>query len=229
MAKRSIGSVGLVIKRGHSRALALGAELAQWLRSRGLEILAEPEAASQIDAVPLTKADLAQRADLIVVLGGDGTLLSIARFVGERETPILGINLGALGFLTHASMDGARSSLERVLDGDYTVDRRITLEARVISSDGNTGHGDADRAQRRGHSSAPTRPPARNGCNRRRAAVLLLPRRRPNRRDADGFHRLRPERRRPNNFSHPRSRGAGANLSAYFDQSPGRTTRLVCA
>ncbi len=139
MAKRSIGSVGLVIKRGHSRALALGAELAQWLRSRGLEILAEPEAASQIDAVPLTKADLAQRADLIVVLGGDGTLLSIARFVGERETPILGINLGALGFLTHASMDGARSSLERVLDGDYTVDRRITLEARVISSDGNTG------------------------------------------------------------------------------------------
>ncbi|MGO9060336.1 MAG: NAD(+)/NADH kinase [Candidatus Binataceae bacterium] len=138
MAKRSIGSVGLVIKRGHSRALALGAELAQWLRSRGLEIFAEPEAASQIDAVPLAKADLAQCADLIVVLGGDGTLLSIARLVGERETPILGVNLGALGFLTHAAMDEARSSLERVLDGDYTVDRRITLEARVISSDGNT-------------------------------------------------------------------------------------------
>ncbi len=139
MAKRSIRSVGLVIKRGHSQALALGAVLSQWLRSRGLEILAEPEAAPQIDAVALTKAQLAQRADLIVVLGGDGTLLSIARFVGERETPILGVNLGGLGFLTQAPMDEARPSIERVLDGDYTLDRRITLEASVVSSDGNTG------------------------------------------------------------------------------------------
>lgn len=136
MTKRSISSVGLIIKRDHSRALALGAELAQWLRSRGREVLAEPEAASPIGAVPLTKAELAQRADLIVVLGGDGTLLSIARFVGERETPILGVNLGALGFLTQAAMDEARSSIERVLDGDYSVDRRITLEAKVLSSDG---------------------------------------------------------------------------------------------
>ncbi len=75
-----------------------------------------------------------------MVLGGDGTLLSIARFVGERETPILGVNLGALGFLTQAAMDEARSSIERVLDGDFTVDRRITLEARIISSDSPGNH-----------------------------------------------------------------------------------------
>ncbi len=123
MAKRSIGSVGLVIKRGHSQAFALAAVLAQWLRSRGLEILAEPEAASRLEAVALEQSALAHRADLIVVLGGDGTLLSIARFVGERETPILGVNLGALGFLTQAAMDEARSSIERRLDGDFTVDR----------------------------------------------------------------------------------------------------------
>ncbi len=53
MAKRSIGSVGLVIKRGHSQAFALAAVLAQWLRSRGVEILAEPEAASRLEAVAL--------------------------------------------------------------------------------------------------------------------------------------------------------------------------------
>jgi len=140
MAKRSIGSVGLVIKRGHSQAFALAAVLAQWLRSRGVEILAEPEAASRLEAVALEKSALAQRADLIVVLGGDGTLLSIARFVGERETPILGVNLGALGFLTQAAMDEARSSIERVLEGDFTVDRRITLEAKIISSDSPGNH-----------------------------------------------------------------------------------------
>jgi len=131
MAKRSIGSVGLVIKRGHSQAFALAAVLAQWLRSRGVEILAEPEAASRLEAVALEKSALAQRADLIVVLGGDGTLLSIARLVGERETPILGINLGGLGFLTEITTEEAQATLARVLAGDYEVDRRITLEATV--------------------------------------------------------------------------------------------------
>jgi NAD+ kinase len=140
MAKRSIGSVGLVIKRGDPQAFALASVLVQWLRSRGLEILAEPEAAPRLEAVALTKPALACRADLIVVLGGDGTLLSIARFVGEREAPILGVNLGALGFLTQAAMDEARSSIQRVLEGDYTVDRRITLEAKIISADGPDTH-----------------------------------------------------------------------------------------
>ncbi len=136
MTKRSIKSVGLVIKRDDSEATALGAALAQWLRSRGLDLFAEPEAAAAVGAQPMLKPDLAHCADLIVVLGGDGTLLSIARFVGEREAPILGVNLGALGFLTQAAMDEARSSVERVLEGDYDVDRRITLEAEVTTSDG---------------------------------------------------------------------------------------------
>jgi NAD+ kinase len=135
MAKQSIGSVGLVVKRHHPQALALATVIAQWLRSRKLEILAEPEAAPGLEAVALSKTELAHRADLIVVLGGDGTLLSVARFVGERETPILGVNLGALGFLTQAAMSEARASIERVLEGDYTVDRRITLEANIIAED----------------------------------------------------------------------------------------------
>jgi NAD+ kinase len=136
MAKRPIKSVGLVIKRGDPEAIALAAAIAQWLHSRGVDLLAEPEAALPIQAEPLSKPELAQRADLIVVLGGDGTLLSIARFVCERETPILGVNLGSLGFLTQAAADEACASIQCVLEGQCTVDRRITLEAEVISSDG---------------------------------------------------------------------------------------------
>ena len=79
---------------------------------------------------------MVRRADLIVVLGGDGTLLGIARKVGKRETPILGINLGGLGFLTEASIGEAKEALERVLEGDYETDRRITLEAEVCRGAG---------------------------------------------------------------------------------------------
>src|SRR5215469_2733480 len=140
MAKRAIKSVGLVIRRRHPQAVELAAVLAKWLHSRGLELFIEPEVTLPTPAHQLPKPDLAHRADLIVVLGGDGTLLSIARFVGERETPILGVNLGALGFLTQAAMEEARTSVERVLEGDYTVDRRITLEADITSSDGTPKH-----------------------------------------------------------------------------------------
>jgi NAD+ kinase len=131
MAKHPLKAVGMVVRRERPRAIAIARELAGWLRSRHLATLAEPEVAAQLGAEPVEREVMASRADLIVVLGGDGTLLSIARLVGERETPILGINLGGLGFLTEITTDEAQATLSRVLSGDYEVDRRITLEATV--------------------------------------------------------------------------------------------------
>ncbi|MFI5351994.1 MAG: NAD(+)/NADH kinase [Candidatus Binatales bacterium] len=131
MAKRPIKNVGLIVKRDSPQALAIARELGAWITARGLVALAEGDVARVIKARPLAIEDLARHAELIVVLGGDGTLLAIARLIGERETPILGINLGGLGFLTQATIEEARSSLERVLAGDYEVDRRIMLEASV--------------------------------------------------------------------------------------------------
>jgi NAD+ kinase len=137
--KHSLKTVGLVVRRESPRAIALAHELAGWLRARHLATLAETEAAAQLGAEAVEREQLASRADLIVVLGGDGTLLSIARLVGERETPILGINLGGLGFLTEITTEEAQATLARVLAGDYEVDRRITLEATVEA------HGPDDR------------------------------------------------------------------------------------
>lgn len=131
--RRSLKTVGLVVRREHPRAIALAHELAIWLRGRHLTTLAEPEVAAQLGAEATEREQLALRAGLIVVLGGDGTLLSIARLVGERETPILGINLGGLGFLTEITTEEAQATLARVLAGDYEVDRRITLEATIES------------------------------------------------------------------------------------------------
>ncbi|HTY56107.1 MAG TPA: NAD(+)/NADH kinase [Candidatus Binataceae bacterium] len=131
MAKQTIKSVGMIVRRDRTEALAIAVSLSQWLRSQGVTMLAEPEAAAALEAASMSKGEIARDADLIVVLGGDGTLLSMARFMEGRETPILGVNLGGLGFLTEATTDEAQESIARVLAGEYEVDRRITLEAVV--------------------------------------------------------------------------------------------------
>jgi len=131
VAKPSIKTVGMVVKRDRQEALAIAQELAGWLRANHTVALAEADIAAHIGAEAVSRDELVGRADLIVVAGGDGTLLSIARRIGARETPILGINLGGLGFLTEVTVKEARETLARVLAGNYEVDRRITLEATV--------------------------------------------------------------------------------------------------
>jgi len=91
---------------------------------------------AELGAIPgsraTDKAGMVEAADLIVVLGGDGTLLGTARLVGPREVPILGINFGGLGFLTEVTAADAMSAIDRVLTGSYALDRRSTLAVRVL-------------------------------------------------------------------------------------------------
>ena len=102
------------------------------LRRRGLKVLLDAEGG--LDGAPVLDKDrLAREADLIVVLGGDGTLLSIARRAGAR-VPILGVNLGELGFLTEVVEAEAMPMLARVLAGRYGLDRRLTLAATLERS-----------------------------------------------------------------------------------------------
>ncbi|HVN90240.1 MAG TPA: NAD(+)/NADH kinase [Candidatus Binataceae bacterium] len=132
MTAKRIRSIGLVVRRDYPEtAIALATDLADWLTSRHLEAVAEPAIAKIIGAHPVPPNDLPRKVDLIVVLGGDGTLLGVARLIGDRETPILGINLGGLGFLTEITIEEARDTLARIIAGDYEVDQRITLEADV--------------------------------------------------------------------------------------------------
>jgi NAD+ kinase len=130
-AKRSIKTVGLVVKRDRPEATAIARTLARFLRAQHKTPLADSETAAKIGAEPVERHRLGDRADLIVVLGGDGTLLGVARLVASQGIPILGVNLGGLGFLTEVTIKEARAALERVLGGDYEVDRRIMLEAII--------------------------------------------------------------------------------------------------
>jgi len=135
-----INAVGLIIKRDDERALKLARQLCHWIRAQGLRALVEGQFEGQLEAEPHDTRTLVARADLIVVLGGDGTLLGVARLIGERETPILGVNLGGLGFLTEITVDEALPTLGRIVAGDYDVDRRITIEAVIEPHQGGARH-----------------------------------------------------------------------------------------
>ncbi len=125
-------TVGLVVKRGRAEAAALAETIAGRLRARGVRVLVEAELGELPGAQVVDKPTMARTADLIVVFGGDGTLLGVARLAGPRELRVLGVNLGGLGFLTEVSTSDALPTLDRVFAGDYQLDRRTTLAVRVL-------------------------------------------------------------------------------------------------
>jgi len=128
----SVGSsgrnIGIFAKVQDPRCREVAGELLFWLRNRGLTPLVEERLSRYLECENgFTGELIPSMADLVVVLGGDGTLLSVARLVGAREIPILGINLGSLGFLTEIPVSGLYPALESYLRGDYTTSRRMML------------------------------------------------------------------------------------------------------
>jgi len=124
-------TVGLVVKRNRAEAEALARDVVTRLRAHGVEILVEPALGGVEGTRSVDKQAMVARADLVVALGGDGTLLSVARLVGTRELRVLGVNLGGLGFLTEVSTDDALAAIDRVFAGEYRLDARTTLAVRV--------------------------------------------------------------------------------------------------
>jgi len=130
-----IRTVGLVAKYHEPKAAQMVRWLIPWLRKRGKKVCVENGLARR-GAQSCTKKEMATQADLIISLGGDGTLLNIAPLVERPEVPILGVNMGGLGFITEVAVDELKSVLSKTLDGDFEVEKRMTLEIRVISKKG---------------------------------------------------------------------------------------------
>src|SRR5215212_6177075 len=127
MPNSPIKSVGIVVKPSHAEALSTANELSAWIGSRGISIVCEPCTAA--DDKP---KELIRDSELIVVLGGDGTMISTARLIDDSEVLVLGINYGSLGYLADFRIEEMFSSLEAVLEGNYEIDRRVMLEADLV-------------------------------------------------------------------------------------------------
>jgi NAD+ kinase len=128
-----IRTVGLVAKYQEPKAAQMVRWLIPWLKKRGKKVCVE-NGLVRAGAQSCSKKQMAAKADLIISLGGDGTLLNIAPLVERPEVPILGVNLGGLGFITEVAVDELESVLSKTLDGDYEVEKRMTLEIRVIGN-----------------------------------------------------------------------------------------------
>jgi NAD+ kinase len=126
--------VGIVAKTDREEARTALPRILEWCAERQLLPVLEKETAGVVAAAvaPVAaKPELPGQVDLLLVLGGDGTLLSMARLVGDLNVPILGVNLGGLGFLTALTIEELFPALEALLRGDLLVEERMMLAARV--------------------------------------------------------------------------------------------------
>jgi NAD+ kinase len=125
-------TIGIAAKAIAPPALAYARTIAEGLRARGLTVIFDDETARAIgDAHPTQpKALLGRHSDLLITFGGDGTLLSVARHAPDR-VPIIGVNMGTLGFLTEIRTEQLPEVLERVLEGRYHVEPRVTFTVSV--------------------------------------------------------------------------------------------------
>lgn len=133
-------NVGLAVHPTKAAALKVAAQLADWLASRELNVKIESESSEKIGKPELAgDEDEVYGADLVVVLGGDGTILRASRLAGPRQTPMLGVHFGQYGFITEIHPPEMKPALERVLKGDYEISERLMLRARLYRDEKEIG------------------------------------------------------------------------------------------
>ena len=129
-----IKRIGIVLKPNQPDALRTVCELVTWLNERSITLVGTPElerdrieneTGCPVDQAP--REDLAANVDLILVLGGDGTMIATARMLGDREVPVLGVNYGGLGYLAEFRIEELYQALESILAGNFRLDKRVML------------------------------------------------------------------------------------------------------
>lgn len=125
--------IGIIAKTQRSYPIKVVLDLIQWLKNKKIEVFFDKETAAAIELESnYKKSDVISKIDLLIVLGGDGTFLSAARLVGGNSVPIMGINLGSLGFLTEVTREEIYPVLSRVLKGDFETEERLLLDIKVL-------------------------------------------------------------------------------------------------
>ena len=132
-----INRVGIVSKPKKAEVAEIVPGLLAWLRERNIEAFIDKETGAIMDTreYSLTRNEMPSKVDLLIVLGGDGTLLATARALNRKPVPILAVNLGGLGFLTEITCEELYPTLEMVVAGTHQTDRRVQIEGELIRAD----------------------------------------------------------------------------------------------
>jgi NAD+ kinase len=131
---RGIRKIGFIFKRQDGRVPVIAGHIVPFLQSRGVEVLLDKTVEDQcpVPAGFIPAEEMVRQVDIVSVFGGDGTLLYAARLIGERNIPILGINLGTLGFLTEVKPEAMHAAFDCLLSGQYQVQERMFLHIEVL-------------------------------------------------------------------------------------------------
>ena len=138
----AIKRIGIVLKPHQPEALKTICELAVWLADRSITMVGGPQIEREriehqtgCSVYEVEPEQLATEVDLMLVLGGDGTMIATARMMGDREIPVLGVNYGGLGYLTEFRIEELFSALESILAGNFRLDRRVMLAVDLRRGD----------------------------------------------------------------------------------------------
>ena len=133
--------IGIVAKKNKPEVVTIASHLVEWLSTRKIKVYLDGELGKLLPSAPseghwksIGRGEIPNDVEMIIVLGGDGTLLSVARQVWNKNIPILGVNLGGLGFLTEITLDELYPVLERIVQDDFATNEREVLNAGVIRS-----------------------------------------------------------------------------------------------
>ncbi|MFP5262522.1 MAG: NAD(+)/NADH kinase [Blastocatellia bacterium] len=125
--------IGIITKPHEPRAAEMAAQIADWAAAHEINLFVNDRVKDLPPGTFSASArEIADHCDVLMVLGGDGTMIATARLVRGRGTPVLGVNLGTLGYLTEFSVEDAIPALESVIRGEYEIDNRIMLDWQVV-------------------------------------------------------------------------------------------------
>jgi NAD+ kinase len=129
--KGEMKKIGIICKTGRKEPREILQELLPLLRQKGCEAFVDAETAAALDIKGFSRSEIASFVDIVLVLGGDGTMLSVSRLVAPKGIPVLGINLGSLGFITEVNRDEIFSAVDKMLNDGCAIEERMMLTAAI--------------------------------------------------------------------------------------------------
>lgn len=138
-------SAGIISKPSKPELAQIAPEAADWLREHGYEVYVDPESSAYLPSLPVLERDqmAEKKPDFVLVLGGDGTMLAAARAVAQAGIPILGVNLGSLGFLTEVPVEELYDTLQALVDNRLTIESRSMIHCHLMRNGERLVHYDA--------------------------------------------------------------------------------------